>query len=106
MNLIPLYNNVIVEKQEIEENYHGNIIVPDLGKEKATLATVIAVGPGWTTLSGTRIMSDIRVGDKVYYPGFGGQKIDVEGKEYMVFKDTDLLTIVDRKEEYVDDLPF
>jgi len=92
MTLEPLYNNVVIKPLEAEEQMSGNIFVPDMEQNKAKMATVVAIGPGWTTLAGERIMSDLQEGDIVFYSIMGGQRISVEGVDYYVFKDTDLLT--------------
>lgn len=97
MKFKPLYNNVVIKPIDSEEQQHGNIVVPDMGKEKASQATVVAIGPGWTTLNGVRIMSDLKIGDTVFYSAMGGQRINYQGEEYFVFKDTDLLTIIEEE---------
>ncbi len=95
MKIKPLHGNVVVEKSESSEQIQGGIIIPDLGKEVGTLGTVIAVGPGWVTISGDIIKPTVKEGEKVYYPSFGGQKVMMDSRELLVFKDTDLLVVIE-----------
>ena len=74
MNLEALFDAVIVKPQESEETTFGNIIVPDLGKEKNETAIVVAVGPGKYSVTGNFIPSTVKVGDRVVLPTMGFTK--------------------------------
>lgn len=91
----PLHNNVVIKQLEEEEEKYGSIVVPDLGKETGKKGTVIDVGPGSYTMMGTFIPSSVQKGDIVCYPTFGGQKIVIDKEEYFVFKEQDLLVILE-----------
>jgi chaperonin GroES len=79
-----LFDSVIIEVIETEEEVYGQIIVPDLGKEKNLRGRVVAVGKGSYTVTGNFLETVIQVGDEVILPSMGFTKIEVEGKEYLV----------------------
>jgi chaperonin GroES len=91
MALEALFDAVIVKPIEIEETTYGNIIVPDLGKEKNETGTVIAVGPGKPTISGAFIPTLLKVGDKVVLPTMGFTKLPYDGEEYYVGPENQIL---------------
>jgi chaperonin GroES len=74
---------------------YGNIIVPDAGKEKPLMGEVIATGPGIVNLNGVLIPNTVEVGVTVVFPAFGGTKMTVDGEEYIVMKEQDLLAILE-----------
>ena len=84
MELEALFDAVIVKPIEVEETTYGNIIVPDLGKEKNEMGTVVAVGPGKPTITGEFIPTNLKVGDKVVLPTMGFTKLPYDGEEYYV----------------------
>jgi chaperonin GroES len=75
---------------------YGNILVPDAGKEKPLMGKVIAVGPGLINFHGNLIPTNIEVGQTVVFPAFGGTKMTIEGEEYVVMKEQDLLAILEK----------
>ena len=91
MALEALFDAVIVKPIEIEETTYGNIIVPDIGKEKNETGEVIAVGPGKPTISGTFIPTQLKVGDKVVLPTMGFTKLPYDGEEYYVGPENQIL---------------
>ncbi|MDC0540047.1 co-chaperone GroES family protein [bacterium] len=91
MALEALFDAVIVKPIEIEETTYGNIIVPDLGKEKNETGTVIAVGPGKSTITGDFIPTQIKIGDKVVLPTMGFTKLPYNGDEYYVGPENQIL---------------
>lgn len=91
MNLEALFDAVIVKPQESEETTFGNIIVPDLGKEKNETATVVAVGPGKYSVTGNFIPTTVKVGDRVVLPTMGFTKFPFDGEEYYVGPETQIL---------------
>jgi chaperonin GroES len=82
-----------VKQIEAEEKMYGNIIVPDMGKDKPMIGKVLAAGPG-TYMGATLIPMAVKVGDVVFYPPFGGNKITWESEEYVIVKDADVLAIL------------
>jgi chaperonin GroES len=79
-----IYNSIIVKPLEVEETSYGNIIVPDLGNEKNKLATVIAVGKGHYSATGTFIPTELKVGDVIILPTMGFSKLEYKGEEFWI----------------------
>ena len=96
MNIKPLHNHVVIKQQDQTETMYGNIVVPDLGKEKPLMGEIIASGPGLINLNGVLIPNTVEVGQIVIFPAFGGQKITVDGEEYVVCKEQDLIAILEK----------
>ena len=96
MKIKPLHNHIVIKQQDETETMYGNIVVPDMGKEKPLMGKVVAVGPGIYTITGNWIDTSIRVGELVVFPAFGGTKMTVEGEEYVVMKENDLLAILEK----------
>lgn len=91
----PLYNNILVEPLK-EENKKGGIILPDtVEKERSEKGKVIAVGPGKLDKEGKRIPLDVKKGDVVLFTKYSPNEIKVDGKEYLVIKEDDMLAILD-----------
>ena len=96
MKIKPLHNHVVIRQQDETETMYGNIIVPDAGKEKPLMGKVIASGPGVVNMNGIVIPNTTEVGATVIFPAFGGQRITVEGDEYIVCKEQDLIAILEK----------
>jgi chaperonin GroES len=94
MSLEALFDAVIVKPIENEESTYGNIIVPDLGKEKNELGEVVAVGPGKPTITGDFIATILKVGDKVVLPTMGFTKLPYDGEEFYVGPENQVLAKV------------
>ena len=104
MELEALFDAVIVKPFESEETTYGNIIVPDLGKEKNEFGEVIAVGPGKPTISGEFIPTVLKVGDKVVLPTMGFTKLPYDGEEYYVGPENQVLAKVNKPNSFNDAL--
>ena len=100
MELEALFNAVIVKPFESEETTYGNIIVPDLGKEKNEFGEVVAVGPGMHTQTGTFINTTLKVGDRVVLPTMGFTKLPYNGEEYYVGPENQVLVKVNKSEDF------
>lgn len=97
MKIKPLHNHVVIKQQDETETMYGNIVVPDMGKEKPLMGEVVAVGPGIPAITGGYfIETKVQVGEIVVFPAFGGTKMTVEGEEYVVMKESDLLAILEK----------
>lgn len=94
MSLEALFDAVIVKPIESEESTYGNIIVPDLGKEKNEIGTVVAIGPGKPTITGEFIPTILQVGDKVVLPTMGFTKLPYDGEEFYVGPENQVLAKV------------
>ena len=94
MNLEALFNAVIVKPLEVEEETHGSIVVPDIGKDKNEHGEIIAVGPGQHTTSGTFIPTISKIGDIVVLPTQGFTKLEHNGEEFYVGPENQILAKV------------
>ena len=94
MNFRPLHDRVLVESLESEEKTAGGIIIPDTAKEKPQEGKVIAVGPGAKTEDGRVIPMDVKVGDRVLFGKWSGTEVKVNGKEYSIMKESDIMGVV------------
>ena len=96
MKIIPLHNNVVLKQTDNTEEMYGNILIPDMGKEKPLMGEIIAIGNGRTTETGAYVKTTLEVGQTVVFPAFGGTKITVDGDEYVVLKETDLIAVIEK----------
>ncbi len=94
MNVKPLADRVIVRALEAEEKTAGGIIIPDNAKEKPQKGEVIAVGPGKISDSGQKITMELKKGDKVLYGKYSGTEVTVDGKEYLIMRESDILAVI------------
>ena len=97
--IIPLGDKIVILPQEEGEQQYGSIIVPDMGKEKPEIGTVLAVGPGRISTDGTLIPNKLEVGVTVMVPKFGAQVVVVENETYVVASENDVLGIIKQKSE-------
>jgi chaperonin GroES len=88
---------VIVKPIEAEEETYGNIIVPDMGKETNTFGEVVSVGDGNFTLTGDKIPTQLKVGDRVVLPTQGFTKVPFNGEDYLVGPENNVLARMDRE---------
>ena len=95
MNVKPLSDRILVERIEQESKTAGGIIIPDNAKEKPKQAKVLAVGPGAKDENGKRIPVDVSVGDIVLFTQWAGSEIKVDGKDYLVLKESDVIGILE-----------
>jgi len=92
--LLPQNDRVLIKPIQAGEEMYGNIIIPDMGKEKPEMGEVIAVGPGRQSEFGQFIRVNASVGDIVLIPKIGSLRIDFEGEEYFITPDREILAIV------------
>lgn len=95
MKIRPLGDRLVVERIEQEDKTSGGIIIPDTAKEKPKQAKVIAVGEGAKDENGKRIPMDVEVGDVVLFTQWAGSEIKIDGKEYLVLKESDVIGIIE-----------
>jgi chaperonin GroES len=95
MNIRPLHDRIIVERLEEETMTASGIIIPDSAKEKPQEGSVIAVGKGKVTEDGKILALDVKVGDKVLFGKYAGTEIKIEGKEYLMMREDDVLGVVE-----------
>jgi chaperonin GroES len=94
MNVKPLSDRVIVKALDAEEKTAGGIIIPDNAKEKPQKGEVVAVGPGKISDSGQKIVMEVKKGDKVLYGKYSGTEVTVDGKEYLIMRESDILAVI------------
>ena len=92
--LKPLSDKVIVQKLEPEEKTSGGILLPDSTKEKPQEGKIIAVGPGAYDEKGQRKPIDVKEGDHVLYAKYSGSEVKLDGQEYLILSEKDILAIV------------
>ncbi len=94
VNLKPLADRVVVQPAAAEEKTKSGIIIPDTAKEKPQRGEVVAVGAGKVADSGNLIKPTVSVGDTVLYGKYSGTEITIEGEDYLIMKESDILAIV------------
>jgi co-chaperonin GroES (HSP10) len=94
MKLQAVYNAIIVKPFDEEETKYGNIIVPDLGKERNLSGTIVSVGPGSYSATGEMMPTMLEVGQKVILPQMGPVKVEDDGIEYYVCPEHQVLAII------------
>ena len=92
-----LFDAVIVKPLESEETQYGSIFIPDAGKDRNEQGEVIAVGPGIYSVTGTFIENKVQIGETVVFPAFGGTKMTIDGEEFVVMKEQDLLATLEKE---------
>jgi len=95
MKVRPLHDRVIVQRLEEEEKTKGGIIIPDTAKEKPIEGKIIAVGGGKIKKDGTKVPLEVKKGDRVLYAKYGGTDVKIDGEEYLIMKDDDILAVVE-----------
>ena len=94
MNIKPLADRVVVKAMEPVEKTKGGIYVPDTAKEKPQEGEIMAVGPGKYSDTGELIKPSVKKGDKVLYSKYGGTEVTVDGVEYLIIRENELLAIL------------
>jgi len=90
--VMPLFDRVIVQRLAVETKSKGGILIPEKAQAKGLEATVMAVGPGARNMdTGNHIPMAVQVGDKVLLPEFGGAKLEMDGGEFHIFRETDIV---------------
>src|ERR1700704_6136631 len=95
MDLRPLHDRVMVRKLEEGEQRRGGIIVPDSAKEKPQQAEVIAVGNGKLLETGERVALDVNPGDRILFGKYSGSEIKIQGSEYLILKEDEILGVLE-----------
>ena len=90
----PLADRVVIRPLEESEQMRGGLYIPDTAKEKPQQGEVIAVGPGKISDEGKRIAPDVQVGNRVLYGKYSGTEVNVEGEEYLILRESDVLAII------------
>lgn len=94
MNIKPLGERVVLKVMESEEKTKSGIVLPDTAKEKPQMGEVLAVGTGKVLDNGEKVPLEVKVGDKVLFAKYAGTEVKLDGEEYMVLKENDILAII------------
>jgi chaperonin GroES len=95
MKIVPLNDKIVVERVEAEDKTAGGIILPDTAKEKPKQGKVISLGDGKLLDDGKRAAFQVKTGDRVLFSSYAGNEVTVDGKEYLVMTEDDVLAVVD-----------
>src|ERR1700756_2209782 len=95
MKFPPLHDRVVVERIDADAKSAGGIIIPDTAKEKPSQGEVIAVGPGGRDEAGKLIPIDLKKGDRVLFGKWSGTEIKIEGTEYLIMKESDVMGVIE-----------
>jgi chaperonin GroES len=94
MNIRPLYDRIVVKRIEEQETTRSGIIIPDSAQEKPQEAEVMAVGHGKRLEDGKLVPLDVKVGDRILFAKYSGNEIRVDGEEYLIMREDDVLGIL------------
>ena len=95
MNLKPLQDRILVQRMEEETTTKGGIIIPDTAKEKPAEGKVVSVGNGKIGDDGKRIPLEIKKGDRILFGKYSGTEVKIEGEEYLIMSESDVLGIIE-----------
>jgi chaperonin GroES len=95
MKLRPLQDRILVKRIEEEAKTAGGIYIPDTAKEKPVMGQIVSVGNGKKTEDGKVIPVDVKAGDKVLFGKYSGTEVKVEGEEYLIMREDDILGIIE-----------
>ncbi|MFQ5535907.1 MAG: co-chaperone GroES [Gemmatimonadota bacterium] len=90
----PLADRVVVKPLEEAEQMRGGLYIPDTAKEKPSQGEIVAVGPGKLSDDGTRLEMDVKVGDRVLYGKYAGTDVTLDGEEYLILRESDVLAVI------------
>jgi len=96
MHFRPLHDRVLVRRIDAEEKTAGGIIIPDTAKEKPQEGEIVAAGPGGRNEQGQLIPIDVKPGDRVLFGKWSGTEVKIDGQDYLIMKESDLLGVVDK----------
>jgi chaperonin GroES len=98
MKFRPLHDRVVLTRIDAEDKTAGGIIIPDTAKEKPQEGRVVAIGPGGRDESGKLIPIDVKVGDRVLFGKWSGTEVKLEGVEYLIMKESDIMGVLTEAE--------
>ncbi len=96
MDIRPLHDRLVVQRLEHTDERPGALVIPDSAREKPQQGRVLAVGLGRTTKDGARVPLDVLAGDTILFGKYSGQEVTLEGTEYLIMKEEDVLAVQDR----------
>ncbi len=96
MKIRPLHDRILVQRVEEEKTTKGGIIIPDTAKEKPIEGKIIAAGSGRVGDDGKKIPLEVKKGDRVLFGKYGGTEVKIEGEEYLIMREDDVLGIIEK----------
>ncbi|WP_419165784.1 co-chaperone GroES [Candidatus Palauibacter sp.] len=94
LSISPMADRIVIEPLEEAEEMRGGLYIPDTAKEKPQQGTVVAVGPGRLNDDGVRIPMEVKTGDRVLYGKYTGTEVKLDGGDYLIVKETDVLAVL------------
>ncbi len=94
MKVRPLHDRLLIQRIEEKETVKGGIIIPDSAKEKPQEGKVIAVGNGKILENGTKLALDVKAGDKILFGKYSGTDIKIDGEEYLILREDEVLPVI------------
>ncbi|WP_419935678.1 co-chaperone GroES [Candidatus Palauibacter sp.] len=94
LSISPMADRIVVKPLEEAEEMRGGLYIPDTAKEKPQEGTVVAVGPGRLNDDGVRIPMEVKTGDRVLYGKYAGTEVKLDGGDYLIVKETDVLAVL------------
>ncbi len=95
MNIVPLNEKVVVKRLEAEEKTAGGIVLPDTAKEKPKQGKVLSLGEGKLLENGKRAPFQVKEGDRVLFSSYAGSEVTIDGDEYLIMTEDDILAVVE-----------
>jgi len=95
MKIVPLNEKIVVERLEADDKTLGGIILPDTAKEKPKQGKILALGDGKPLDDGSRAKFQVKVGDRVLFTSYSGSEVTLDGKEFLIMTEDDILAVVD-----------
>ena len=95
MKVVPLNDKIVVKRLEAEEKTPGGIVLPDTAKEKPRQGTVLSLGEGKLMDNGKRAAFQVKEGDRVLFSSYAGNEVTIDGEEYLIMTEEDILAVVD-----------
>lgn len=95
MNIKPLADKVLIKRVEAETKTKGGIVLPDTAKEKPRRGKIISIGDGKLLDDGSRSTLQVKVGDLVLFSSYGGTEIKIDGEEYLIMEESDIMAILE-----------
>ncbi len=95
MKIVPLNDKIVVERLEAEDKTAGGIILPDTAKEKPKQGKILSLGEGKLLDNGSRAAFQVKANDRVLFTSYAGTEVNVDGKEYLVLTEDDILAVVE-----------
>ena len=95
MKIRPLHDRVIVKRLEEERKTASGIVIPDAAAEKPDQGEIISVGPGKRDENGKQVALDVKVGDRVLFGKYSGQTVKIDGNEFLVMREEDIMGVVE-----------